>query len=119
MSRRPRLGDLALACAVLVLAASAYADLHTSAQKRQAGLAAFARDAAGKPGLLSDPVYRRAYRVAAVCALHRPAAGALADFRLCGIIRRTDSYVFVGRFYRCRLGTRCVPTTRVKARKGT
>lgn len=116
MRRRPRLGDLVLLCATAVLAASAYATLHHAARARSDGLAAFTRDAARRPGVVSHPVFRRAYRVVAVCAPHQPSAGAPIDFRLCGILTNNGGYVYVRRFYRCRLGTRCAPPQRLPSK---
>ena len=116
MFRRAPLGNLVLACAIAVLAAAAYASLRHAADARSAGVAAFTRDAAGRSGVLTDPAYRRAFRVAAVCALHQPAAGQPANFRLCGVLTTLDGFVFVRRFYHCRLGTRCAPPPRPVAK---
>jgi hypothetical protein len=89
--RRLRLGDVALALAVAVLAAATVAHYHVLADEKartSAARAAFARYVAGRPGTFDRGEVKHLRRVDVLCALHRPAPGRPADYSLCATVAR-------------------------------
>jgi hypothetical protein len=77
---------LALILAVALLSAATVVHYRGLADRQAltvTGRTAFARYVAGRPGFFDRPALKRRGRVDVLCALHRPAAGAPANYELC------------------------------------